>query len=109
MMQKKSFENRPLNLVDKPLKIRASGVEIFFFTNQLECYQIGFKLKKRSSKMDRVYIGLLLLIFFETGPRFFFVFWGVFDMEDTMQLLKKSKRLILFEADRRNFSKRFSV
>ena len=38
-------------------------------------------------------------IFFTLGPRLFLFFWGVLDMENTVRLLKKSKRSILFDAD----------
>ena len=38
IMIQKFPENLPLNLVEKSLKIRASGVD-FFFTNRLQCYQ----------------------------------------------------------------------
>ena len=38
-------------------------------------------------------------IFLHWDPDFFLFFWGVLDMENTVRLLKKSKRSILFDAD----------
>ena len=45
-------------------------------------------------------------IFFELGPRLFLYFWGVLDMENTLRQLKKSKRSILFDANRKKIPKK---
>ena len=37
--------------------------------------------------------------FLKHNPKLFLYFWGVLDTENTVRLLKKSKRSILFDAD----------
>ena len=73
------FENQPLSLVDKRLKIWIENIKDYY------CW------------------------FFSKRDPDFFYFWRVLDIENTMQLLKKSKRSFLFDADRKNFPKRFLV
>ena len=40
-----------------------------------------------------------MLIFLKHNPKLFLYFWGVLDTENTVRLLKKSTRSILFDAD----------
>ena len=48
-------------------------------------------------------------IFFEMGPRLFLYFWGVPDMENTVRQSEKSKRSILFDANRKKIPKKIFV
>ena len=45
-------------------------------------------------------------IFFEKGPQLFLYFWRVLNTENTVRLFKKSKRSILFDANRKKNSKK---
>ena len=45
-------------------------------------------------------------IFFTLDPRLFLFFWGVLDVRNTVRLFKKSKRSILFDANRKNIPKK---